>query len=329
MIQRVSELDQYHLSTAEGSCFVRDYLDDNAKKNNGEDNPNYLHFKDKSFFDNLSSTMLFEVSLGRPMDEHGALDDSNQNEAISYYKSYKVGADVLGMLAMNTIRYYPMSFGDPGPEQDCSLSGHHKYPNPNTHYQVYGSMEFHAESIFHSYAYFHENIAVNLNLSVGQTLSTRHINIAGNVIAPGLHNEGDDWYFSNPIHGVAMSACWADLAECYKSDADYPVGTLVQFGGDEEITIAESEANAVITERPGFVLNSSDEDRMLGIALTGRTPVRVIGPVRKFDKLCFSGIRGLASRMSDTTAQRTIAIALEGNDSPDEKLVMCAVQLSL
>jgi len=59
------------------------------------------------------------------------------------------------------------------------------------------------------------------------------------------------------MYGIAMSACWADLAEYYEADADYPPGTLVMFGGSREVTKAAGRiANAVVTSRPGFVLNS-------------------------------------------------------------------------
>lgn len=85
------------------------------------------------------------------------------------------------------------------------------------------------------------------------------------------------------FHGVALCAKWADLAETYESDSEYEPGTLVRFGGDKEITIARGEVNAVITSRPGLILNSDRHGCQ--IALVGRTPVKVVGKVRKFDKI--------------------------------------------
>jgi hypothetical protein len=53
--------------------------------------------------------------------------------------------------------------------------------------------------------------------------------------------------FTEVINGTALKAKWADLAEFYKADNDYKPGTLVKFGGSAEITIADTKANAVIT----------------------------------------------------------------------------------
>jgi len=33
------------------------------------------------------------------------------------------------------------------------------------------------------------------------------------------------------MYGIATSAQWADLAEKYETDIEYPIGTLICFGG--------------------------------------------------------------------------------------------------
>ena len=48
--------------------------------------------------------------------------------------------------------------------------------------------------------------------------------------------------FKQTINGVALKAKWADLAEYYEADREYTPGTLVQFGGDKEITVAKGVA---------------------------------------------------------------------------------------
>lgn len=95
------------------------------------------------------------------------------------------------------------------------------------------------------------------------------------------------FHFAWPINAVALSAYWADLAEYYVADKPYKPGTLVKFGGKHELTIADSEANAVVTTEPGFILNSGIEQATedswpIAVALVGRTPVKVIGKVNKF-----------------------------------------------
>ena len=83
--------------------------------------------------------------------------------------------------------------------------------------------------------------------------------------------DGNNFHFKSDIYGCAMSARWADLAELYETDDIYKPGTLVKFGGEKEITIATDEANAVITTKPAFTMNSDCNGTSQGIALTGRT----------------------------------------------------------
>ena len=130
--------------------------------------------------------------------------------------------------------------------------------------------------------------------------------------------------FTQPINGTAMYAHWGDLAECYESDKEYPKGTLVKFGGEKEITIADTHANAVITSEPGFILNSQMENGQ-AIALVGRVPVRVIGKVEKFDHLKLSDIVGVA--IVNKEQVNSVAIALESKATEEEGLVLCVVKL--
>lgn len=97
---------------------------------------------------------------------------------------------------------------------------------------------------------FYKPTTINGNLTVtGRTNLTSLT--CGNMKVTG------DVYFDKDIHGCALCARWADLAEGYESDAEYEPGTFVRFGGEKEITIAsEYEANAVITTQPGFILGA-------------------------------------------------------------------------
>ena len=133
--------------------------------------------------------------------------------------------------------------------------------------------------------------------------------------------------FTSTINGTAMQAYWADLAEKYKSDYNYSEGTLVQFGGEKEITIATTEANAVVSSKPGLILNKNERGTL--IALSGQTPVKVIGKVNKFDKLVLSEIPGVARKKKWYEIWKpTIAITLESNTKNDEKLVNCVTKLT-
>lgn len=106
--------------------------------------------------------------------------------------------------------------------------------------------------------------------------------------------------FDKEINGTAMRSRWADLAEFKEADKQYEPGTLVMFGGDKEITISDGRTcHAIVTTKPGLVLNAdnSDKPNMVGIALVGTVPVNVCDDVRKFDKLVPSSkFRGYARR---------------------------------
>jgi hypothetical protein len=105
------------------------------------------------------------------------------------------------------------------------------------------------------------------------------------------------------IWGLASSAQYADLAERYASDSDYDPGTVVIFGGNAEITVTNADHDpriaGVISTNPGYLMNdSADQDAlMLPVALTGRVPTRVRGPIRKGDMVVSSIEPGVGIKM--------------------------------
>ena len=66
--------------------------------------------------------------------------------------------------------------------------------------------------------------------------------------------------FDKEIAGTAMRSRWTgDIAEMYESDSIYDPGTLVMFGGDKEITRSDGKVcHAIVTEKPGVILNGQD-----------------------------------------------------------------------
>jgi hypothetical protein len=102
--------------------------------------------------------------------------------------------------------------------------------------------------------------------------------------------------------GVASSAKYADLAEIYKADDNYIAGTVVIFGGEEEITVTnkshDSRVAGVISTNPAYLMNS--ECVGLPVAFTGRVPCRVQGPVTKGELLVTSTIPGVAQGIDNT-----------------------------
>jgi hypothetical protein len=119
--------------------------------------------------------------------------------------------------------------------------------------------------------------------------------------------------------GTATQAEYADLAEKYTTDEEYIVGTVMTIGSDEnaEMEKAESsnEVTGVISEKPAFLMNASAAGQP--VALQGRVPVRVIGPVRKGQTLRTSH-NGIASAGPHGSI---VGIALQSNFNEAEKLV--------
>lgn len=127
------------------------------------------------------------------------------------------------------------------------------------------------------------------------------------------------------FEGVTTTATYADLAEKYTMDKEYSVGTLMTITPNEEFEMSQCTkewevVTGVISDSPGFLLNADSVGQPL--ALVGKTPVRVTGPIEKGDNLSSNG---------DGTAVRTsgsmMAIALETNTDESEKLIMCLLKL--
>jgi hypothetical protein len=110
----------------------------------------------------------------------------------------------------------------------------------------------------------------------------------------GVGNIGNSTGTFNTVFAKATSAQYADLAEMYEADAEYATGTVVEFGGEAEVTVSMTEGSVrvagVITSDPGHVMNGGLKgSTVASVALVGRVPVKVIGPVYKGDMLVSAG----------------------------------------
>jgi hypothetical protein len=126
---------------------------------------------------------------------------------------------------------------------------------------------------------------------------------------------------ANVFNGVATSARFADLAEKYLTDKEYPVGTVMMIGGEFEATEASAGRRAigVISGHPGYMMNCELEGGQY-IALKGRVPVFVTGMVNKGDEL--SAFYDGTAIVSQT---KTFAIALESSYEPGIKLIEAVI----
>lgn len=107
------------------------------------------------------------------------------------------------------------------------------------------------------------------------------------------------------ITAIVTNARYADLAEKYKSDAQYQPGTVLVFGGSMEVTITTKMADVsvagVVSTAPAYVMNHEETDAVT-VALRGKVPVKVVGPVRKGDLLVTSDVPGHAISVGKSSA---------------------------
>jgi hypothetical protein len=150
-----------------------------------------------------------------------------------------------------------------------------------------------------------------VNIRGGANSTTCQITVSGSAItitgtltpaANLTYDLGSTTAWWNNIYGVSVQAKYADLAEHYAADADYPAGTVVVFGGEKEITIStqshDTAVAGIISTNPAYLMNAAIAG--LPVALQGRVPCRVQGPVSKGDVLVTSTTPGVAQRIDNT-----------------------------
>lgn len=143
--------------------------------------------------------------------------------------------------------------------------------------------------------------------------------IPRNIVNIGTPNYKFDNMFANTFHGTATAAQFADLAEWYSADKEYTPGTVLVFGGEAEVTTTTKAADprvaGVVTTEPGFVMNDKLEGVKACIALQGRVPVKVIGPVTKGEMLVTSETPGYAKVSNVPQVGTVIGKSLETNNT--------------
>lgn len=119
---------------------------------------------------------------------------------------------------------------------------------------------------------------------------------------------------TNILTVTATQAQWADLAENYQADANYAPGTVLEFGGEYEVTEAADETKrvaGVVSTNPAHLMNSKlSGNNVVAIALQGRVPCKVRGKIKKGDMLV-SGGSGYARPTQDPKIGTIIGKALE------------------
>ena len=142
-------------------------------------------------------------------------------------------------------------------------------------------------------------------------------------------NIGSSSKYFNTVFALATSAQYADLAENYLSDQELEPGTVVIFGGDQEITICTQFADArvagVVSTHPAHLMNAGVPGT--AVALRGKVPVKVVGAVTKGDGLVTGETPGHAQSigLDRSYGQSVFAKAVETNTSPGEKIISAVI----
>jgi len=115
----------------------------------------------------------------------------------------------------------------------------------------------------------------------------------------GVGNIGAAASAFNTVFAKATSAQYADVAEQYQADADYPPGTVLILGGTQEVTASthshDSAVAGVVSQKPSYLMNAGLQTaNSVPVALLGRVPCQVIGTITRGQLLVTSDIPGTA-----------------------------------
>jgi len=176
------------------------------------------------------------------------------------------------------------------------------------------------------------SLSVTGNITAGNiTVSTGTVSVGSitNNNSNAVGNIGSSSSYFNTVFAKATSAQYADLAENYLADTDYTPGTVVVFGGEQEITIstdvADERVAGAISTNPAHLMNAAMPG--LPVALRGRVPVNVVGSVVKGDSLVTSSTAGHAQSVgrSRLYGQAVFAKALETNLEDGKKVIIAVI----
>ena len=132
-------------------------------------------------------------------------------------------------------------------------------------------------------------------------------------------------------HVTATQAQYADLAELYTTDADYEPGTVMVFGGEAEVTQStismDHKIAGVVSGEPAYLMNKDQKGKTVAVALRGKVPVSVIGPVSKGDLIVTSDTPGVGQAHSGVTnCVYVIGKCIEDDDTENlVRLINCVV----
>jgi hypothetical protein len=174
-------------------------------------------------------------------------------------------------------------------------------------------------------------VALGLGGSGGQTTFSANVVPSANV----TYDLGSTTGWWNNIYGTAIHARYADVAERFEIDMPQPPGTVVELGGVNEVCAVGEELSenilGVISTNAAYLMNSGagTDTTHPPIAVSGRVPVRVIGKVKKGDRLVSAG-NGLAraGARTEISPWNVIGRALTSKTTDGEGIIEATVKLN-
>lgn len=134
---------------------------------------------------------------------------------------------------------------------------------------------------------------------------------------------------ANYFRGIATEALYADLAEKYTTDQEYPVGTVMMIGEHDdyeaEMAVSGSVPIGVISTEPAYLMNAEADGQAIG--LKGRVPVRIIGAVKKGQPVYVHANGVACATCHGPDNAHMVGIALENNNLESEKTVECVLKV--
>ena len=138
-----------------------------------------------------------------------------------------------------------------------------------------------------------------------------------------------NWSLSS---GSRLTATYADLAEYYKGEEAYQPGTVVCFGGREEVHISVEKCSkrvaGVVSTNPAYLMNQNCSGIPVAVALQGRVPCKVTGKCEKGDIMVSAGDGTATAWYNVATIMQpgvVIGKAIQAHTGPDLGIIEIAV----
>ena len=168
----------------------------------------------------------------------------------------------------------------------------------------------------------------NVTASTATFTTVRTGNVIPSTANVSTLGNSTTWY--SAVYATAVQSFYADLAEKYIADQIYEPGTVVIFGGTEEITttdkLGDTRVAGVISTDPAYLMNMTSTG--LPVALRGKVPVKIIGQVSKGDLLISSEVSGHGISVgfrTDYDSNAVFAKSLIDDRSHDARVIWAVI----